>query len=211
MTSAPATEPCQVCATKRRRTIGRGVISFGLVFLLLLPACGTKDPLNLQIEATNYAGYCMWKNRAHLSPQLEESLELSVQELKLVIQEAQLASGSQPVQEFALSTLNGARLGDLVHWGLQTRYQRLKKTRYYLEAGLVQGQQIIDVRADRPQSGDIQFHIERARKTLAQLEADMERTLALGTAVGIDMTRGAEKPATLTPKALKSLILESER
>lgn len=172
----------------------------------LLCACAPKDPLQRTIHAGSQAELNTWREGSGLEGAQDEALTLSLQELKLAIMSAQLASGAEEVQDYLLGTLDQAKVGDFLRWGMQTRYERVRRLRDEWDKGLKKGLERIEQGTLKLDDASQRAQIDDAHNHMAIHEAEMQRTLELARAIGLPVdpaakaATGAEVRATLHPK-----------
>jgi len=176
------------------------------LFSLLLCACAPKDPLQRKIHAGSQAELNTWREGSGLQADQDEALTLCIQELKLSIMSAQLASGADEVQEYLLATIDQANVGDLLRWGLQTRYERIRRLRDEWDTGLKKGLERIDKGTLKLDEASQRAQIDDARNHMAIHEAEMQRTLDISMRLGFPVSpgmkavSGAEIRAALHPQ-----------
>jgi hypothetical protein len=154
------------------------------------------------IRASSQAEFNSWRESCSLQTPQDEALTLCLQELKLSIQAAQLASGADEVQDYLLATIDQAKVSDFLRWGLQTRYERIRRLRDEWDNGLKKG-------LDRIAKGQIKIddasqraQIDDARNHMAIHEAEMKRTAELAASLGLPVDPAAKAAAGNDLRAL---------
>jgi len=156
-----------------------------LLLGLLLSGCAPKDPLQRSIRASSPSEFNSWREGSGLQGPQDEALTLCVQELKLSIQAAQLASGAEEVQDYLLATIDQAKVSDFLRWGLQTRYERIRRLRDEWDAGLKKGLERIAKGTIKLDDASQRAQIDDARNHMALHEAEMKRTTELAASIGL--------------------------
>jgi len=156
-----------------------------LLLGLVLSACAPKDPLQRSIHAASLPEFNSWREGSGLQSTQDEALTLCVQELKLSIQSAQLASGAEEVQEYLLTTIDQAQVSDFLRWGLQSRYERIRRLRDEWDTGLKKGLERIAKGTIKLDDASQRAQIDDARNHMAIHEAEMKRTAELAASIGL--------------------------